>query len=361
MTASPPDVAQGEEGATPHALVPSESAQTEDPGDDSSLTSLSDLEENSSQSVEPKVASPTTFPTEQNDQEPQTRSQASPDDGEVIGEQQGSQSQRATEDPPSQGESGRELLPNVPLAPTPTLDSLLQRRELELAVAVQQATNNYALQESSIKLVQSAIESLPTGEQQSMASLMMNRYSSFCTSIDVPLFPLASVKVSFFLAQVLGVNWSDTSIHPNKLPLPTVGIYDSGLTPEEGTRLTRELAEAWVQALGFAQMATAQVWDKVSQSSTSAAPLINDETILEILRALPSIRDWQEWEARRREPETDDRSKTATRWMKQGRPVDPPIRSAQTPTSEPATPSVATEDTASTTSVMPFPMPGSLS
>lgn len=88
-------------------------------------------------------------------------------------------------------------LTDVPLAPTPTLDSLLQRRELELAVAVQQATNSefppeqlsarpcyesslstsnrpdYALQESSIKLVQSAIESLPTGEQQSMASLMM--------------------------------------------------------------------------------------------------------------------------------------------------------------------------------------------
>jgi hypothetical protein len=142
------------------------------------------------------------------------------------------------------------------------------------------------------------------------------------------------VKISLFLSQSLTVNFRNTSIRENKLPLPTIDPTDATLSQDEGTRLTKELAQAWVQALGFAQLATVEIWERATPSSTALAPLAKDPTIREIVSAIPSIGEWREWEARsdsteigtEKNPTSTATSTSTTRWTKQGRAVAGPSR-----------------------------------
>ncbi|GAA5899709.1 uncharacterized protein JCM6883_005965 [Sporobolomyces salmoneus] len=229
---------------------------------------------------------------------------------------------------------------------TPILDGLLSQRYQHLEHTVREATNIYALQESSYTVVQAAIEGLPSGEQQTMISLMLNRYACFCTSVDIPLFPLSPIKVSFFLSQALGVDYRDVSHRSNKLPLPTIDPSSVTLSRDEGTRLTQELAESWVQSLNFAQLSAVNIWQKVIPSSPSLEPLGSDPIVREIVSAMPTILDWQEWENRPENstvpvstdvrPQPVTTTTNSTRWTKQGRPVAGPSRAPASSSSAPS-------------------------
>lgn len=100
--------------------------------------------------------------------------------------------------------------------------------------------------------------------------------------------------------------------------------------------MTRELAEAWVQALGFAQLSTLVLWEKAAPGSPSLAPLSEDPVVLEIVSMIPTIAEWQDWQAQPIDPKPvvpgGRRSKIPsrspkTRWTKQGKPVAGPNRS----------------------------------
>lgn len=144
--------------------------------------------------------------------------------------------------------------------------------------------------------------------------------------MDIPVFPLSPIKVALFLCQSLEIVLVDTTLHPLRFPLPTINPNDrTNLTPDEGTRLTRELAEAWVQALGFAQLATMRTWERLALSPPSLVPLSEDATIREILAAVPSIQDWTIYEANIEAPsKTRDKSGSKTRWVRGGKPVEGP-------------------------------------
>ncbi|GAA5982366.1 hypothetical protein JCM5350_006160 [Sporobolomyces pararoseus] len=186
-----------------------------------------------------------------------------------------------------------------------------------------------------VSVVQAAVESLPTGEQQAMISLMLNRYSSFCVAVDIPLFPLSPVKIALFLSQTLAVDFRSSCIRAIKLGLPTIDPNDSSLSREEGQRLTQELAEAWIQALGFAQLSTKEIWEKVHPGSEALEPIAEHPAIREIVGSIPSIQTWQEWQARGESSEgpaavvtpAQTNASPATRWTKQGKAVAGPNRS----------------------------------
>ncbi|GAA5963941.1 hypothetical protein JCM3765_006064 [Sporobolomyces pararoseus] len=123
-----------------------------------------------------------------------------------------------------------------------------------------------------------------------------------------------------------------------KLRLPTIDPNDSSLSREEGQRLTRELAEAWIQALGFAQLATKEIWEKVHPSSGALDTLARHPAILEIVAAIPSIQTWQEWQARGElsggppvGAQVQTTAASATRWTKKGKAVAGPSRSGREP------------------------------
>ncbi|GAA6024595.1 hypothetical protein JCM11491_006039, partial [Sporobolomyces phaffii] len=255
---------------------------------------------------------------------------------------------------------------------TPKLDLLLSTREREFERAIREATTDYALQETSFTVVQAALDSLPTGEQQAMLALMLNRYSSFCTSVDMPVFPLSPTKVALFLSQALVTRHGDDDDddddgrHPEPLVrLPTVDPRDSTVLAcdVEGTRVTRELADAWVQALAYAHVATSAIWSPTptpdsdmdgttgsSSLSATATPtaealgssslllLTNDPVIAEIVDAIPSISDWHVYEHDRTTTTiaesqhsnptatttTTTMTTTTTRWTKRGKVVAGP-------------------------------------
>jgi len=152
--------------------------------------------------------------------------------------------------------------------------------------------------------------------------------ASFCTAVDIPIFPISPLKLSLFLSQALEIVLFDITSQPLRFPLPTVNPNDrSNLTPDEGTRLTRELAEAWIQALGFAQLATARTWEKMALSPASLVPLSEDGTIREILAAIPSIQDWTRYEAMVDLPlKAREKPSSKTRWVRGGKPVEGPMQ-----------------------------------
>lgn len=144
--------------------------------------------------------------------------------------------------------------------------------------------------------------------------------------VDIPIFPLNPVKVALFLCQALEIVLVDTASRPLRFPLPTVNPNDrTNLTPDEGTRLTRELAEAWIQALGFAQLATTRTWETlVATSPANLVSLSEDGTVREILAAIPSIQDWTVYEATMDLPNAREKP---TRWVRGGKPVEGPSQS----------------------------------
>jgi hypothetical protein len=145
------------------------------------------------------------------------------------------------------------------------------------------------LQTQSERAIQSALEALPQGIQQSILCLTMkcaissftlsltslirsfcSRYTAFCgqSSVDVPTFPITNSKLSLFFARVPCTSLSDLilatfpRLPSDQYPLPQAGVVDPALAPE-GSFVTRELLRSWVDAMAYAQIATKGIWEGV--------------------------------------------------------------------------------------------------
>ncbi|GAA6061354.1 hypothetical protein JCM10212_004835 [Sporobolomyces blumeae] len=295
--------------------------EDDDAGDDSSLTSLSDLERGD----------------EDKDEDDQAR--------EVVRKRAstGSTAETSRVAEPTQADVPHKLGKNAPRssssrtgfpAPaTPQLDKCLSRTQGELQAAIGQATEDYDLQTRSEVVVQEAVESLPTSEQQTMMCLAMNRYSAFCAteSADLPPFPITPFKIVLFLSRSLDTPCASDLLRrfpqPPTYPLPLVDDTDTSLTVDEGYRVTRELFGSWIQALGFAQMVTMGVWDNVvgegqwTNPSSRIVPLAEDGAVQEMIEAVPTMQWWVE---RGKMGRKDSASAKKTRWVKGGRAVAGP-------------------------------------
>ncbi|GAA5907097.1 hypothetical protein JCM8208_004512 [Rhodotorula glutinis] len=210
-----------------------------------------------------------------------------------------------------------------PLA-MPTVVDLYDRRGLVLDQARVEATSDVMLQRRSENAVESAIEALETGAQQTALCLAMNRFSAWCgdQTVQIPVFPLTAAKLALFLARCtstpLGAVLLSTFPQPAAYPLPLADCLDANLTADEGNRLTRELVKCWVDALSYAQMATCDIWAPhielmrhhqhglggvsfdPSEPHPSLVPLHEDRAIVEVLGALEPAAHMQRYEARMR-------------------------------------------------------------
>lgn len=86
----------------------------------------------------------------------------------------------------------------------------------------------------------------------------------------MPPFPITATKVALFLARAPATALSTLLLsvfpQPTTYPLPIAGIADPNLTPEEGSRVSRELVRFWVEALAYAQRATINIWAPILRS-----------------------------------------------------------------------------------------------
>ncbi|GAA5921213.1 hypothetical protein JCM3775_004145 [Rhodotorula graminis] len=215
-----------------------------------------------------------------------------------------------------------------PLA-MPTVVELYDRRGFVLDQARVEATSDVMLQRRSENAVESAIEALETGTQQTALCLAMNRFSAWCAdkTVQIPVFPLTGAKLALFLARCtstpLGSILLSTFPQPAAYPLPVADCLDVNLTADEGNRLTRELVKCWVDALSYAQMATFDIWAPhielmrhhqhglagagaavgaldPSEPHPSLRPLHEDRAVLEVLGALEPAAHMQRYEERMR-------------------------------------------------------------
>ncbi|BGP51092.1 hypothetical protein JCM10450v2_007021 [Rhodotorula kratochvilovae] len=206
--------------------------------------------------------------------------------------------------------------------PMPTIMELFERRRKVLDEAICEATPDINLQQRSEDAIESAVEALQTGAQQTTLCLAMNRYTAFCGDerVKVPVFPLTCAKIALFLARCTATPTSSLLLsvfpQPETYPLPIADCLDPNLTADEGNRLTRELAKCWIDALAYAQTATLDIWAPVLQpvriastsddSGLSGAPhpslrsLHDDRAIREILGALEPAEHMDNYEARMR-------------------------------------------------------------
>lgn len=140
--------------------------------------------------------------------------------------------------------------------------------------------------------------------------------------MQLPVFPLTGPKLALFLARCTATPLASLLLsvypQPHLYPLPVADCIDPNLTADEGNRLTRELFSCWVDALSYAQMATADVWFPVLASMyhhhlgggggegddapqhPSLRPLHDDRAIQEVLGALEPAEHMQRHEARMR-------------------------------------------------------------
>ncbi|BGP42902.1 hypothetical protein JCM10449v2_006917 [Rhodotorula kratochvilovae] len=201
--------------------------------------------------------------------------------------------------------------------PMPTIMELFERRRKVLDEAIY-----INLQQRSEDAIESAVEALQTGAQQTTLCLAMNRYTAFCGDerVKVPVFPLTCAKIALFLARCTATPTSSLLLsvfpQPETYPLPIADCLDPNLTADEGNRLTRELAKCWIDALAYAQTVTLEIWAPVLQpvhvastsddSGLTGAPhpslrsLHDDRAIREILGALEPAEHMDNYEARMR-------------------------------------------------------------
>ncbi|GAA6022491.1 hypothetical protein JCM10207_008531 [Rhodosporidiobolus poonsookiae] len=161
------------------------------------------------------------------------------------------------------------LMTDFRAPPTPKLQELWEKRDKIIQQARLEAKGDISFQRRSEEAVQTALESLDTGGQQTALCLTMNRYSAFCAlpEVDMPVFPLTVSKLLLFfsrvpytpLAHAVYRAYPDPS-QQDSYPLPRAGIADSNLSSDEGSRVTRELVKSWIEAVGYAQMATRDIW-----------------------------------------------------------------------------------------------------
>ncbi|GAA5824881.1 hypothetical protein JCM11251_005378 [Rhodosporidiobolus azoricus] len=226
----------------------------------------------------------------------------------------------------------------------PKVQELWERCEEIVQTARLEAGRDQKLQTRCEQAIESALELLPAGDQQTALCMMMNRYSAFCghPAVDIPVFPLTNPKLLLFFSRVpyTPLSWSILSRFPQPDPLqsyalPLAGYLDPNLTTEEGRYVTQELVASWVDAMGYAQMATREVWEEVFDPvrgeerkrdvgldpaqllSSSAAvdgdgegggledaahpalrKIQGDEAMKEILRAVESVESIRAWEAK---------------------------------------------------------------
>ncbi|GAA5829854.1 hypothetical protein JCM5353_003433 [Sporobolomyces roseus] len=242
--------------------------------------------------------------------------------------------------------------------PTPNLNSLLTRRDREFELATRQATAGRRRKSADWRAADDDVPDAQVGLAL-MSPFAAGRLASFCTAVDIPIFPISPLKLSLFLSQALEIVLFDITSQPLRFPLPTVNPNDrSNLTPDEGTRLTRELAEAWIQALGFAQLATARTWEKMALSPASLVPLSEDGTIREILAAIPSIQDWTRYEAMVDLPlKAREKPSSKTRWVRGGKPVEGPMQAVLPPARDFTAPTSTANETSSIDYAYAFQMP----
>lgn len=131
-----------------------------------------------------------------------------------------------------------------------------------------------------------------------------SRYAAFCTcpQVDIPVFPITPIKFALFLCRTLDTPLGRAMRHhfPHPPPVPptldrqaalsafsTVTDLDSQakatgsvlalpiangldravalLGPGEGDRVSAELVKCWIDAMGYAQTVTRQIWARVLQ------------------------------------------------------------------------------------------------
>lgn len=117
----------------------------------------------------------------------------------------------------------------------------------------------------------------------------MNRFSAFCSSIDVPCFPITAQKTATFISRALpthvGAQIRAAIPSPLAFPLPIIGGSD-GVAPDESEppEVTRDLVGSWTEALAYAQGSTTEVWES---TLPGGAPknLMGDPLIVEMLQA----------------------------------------------------------------------------
>ncbi|GAA5867437.1 hypothetical protein JCM1840_002138 [Sporobolomyces johnsonii] len=262
--------------------------------------------------------------------------------------------------------------------PTPTLAILFERKNEVLQEARFEATRDASLQLRSEEAIQTAIECLPTGSQQTALCLAMNRYSAFCAlpSVDLPSFPITPNKVSLFLSRCtdtpVGTSFLLAFPQPASFSLPLANTQDPALTQDEGDRVTQELVKCWIEALGYAQMASSEVWEPLlaareqrprraeqdededdvgdaarrRTSGGSLVPLVLDQGIREVLSAVESAEHMKLYEqpgmlevpagnakavsAAGAGSHGDEPPQKKTKWIKGGRAVAGPAPSTRT-------------------------------
>ncbi|GAA5921131.1 hypothetical protein JCM1841_002431 [Sporobolomyces salmonicolor] len=267
----------------------------------------------------------------------------------------------------------RPLPSNFVPPPTTVLAILFERKDEVLQAARLEATRDASLQLRSEEAIQTAIECLPTGSQQTALCLAMNRYSAFCAlpSVDLPSFPITPNKVSLFLSRCTDTPVGDSFLlafpQPVSFPLPLANSDDPALTQDEGDRVTQELVRCWIEALGYAQMASSEVWEPLlaprraeqdeaeddigdaarrRTSGGSLVPLVQDQGIREILSAVETAEHMRLSEQRRvlavpmgkarvvlageAGGRGDEPPQKKTKWIKGGRAVVGPASSTRT-------------------------------
>lgn len=107
----------------------------------------------------------------------------------------------------------------------------------------------------------------------------------------------------------------------------------------EGSVVTRELVQSWIEALGYAQAATRVIWDSIPSDLSSRTPLLETPYLTELLRVfdtleqtqmagfpgpMPSNGQYGAGPERAMTGDSDEPAKKKTKWVKGGRPVDAP-------------------------------------